>query len=758
MRIGWVALALSGCLTKPTSPAGPGSGDTYAFVRVGGRHACAIDQGALYCWGDNRLGQIGATTDTAVLSPTRVEPSQQWADVATGGTHTCALHDGTVMCWGDNSYGQVLGTPSAAEPVPVSPVFAGTPPRLDQIFAGQESSCAIDGGGALWCWGNVIPNQPVLAPTQIGSDQWSSISIGATFACGIQSSNGNPMGTVACFGENTAGEADPNDLQQEPVTAPTVLADVPPAFAVVAGEAQACALVGTPGQGELYCWGYNGDGLFGPPSQTMQPTKIGSRSDWSDIALGKGMACGIRGSHVVCWGTSATGGFGLGRWAGMTDVDHAGEALQADAIQMGVMPDDGDWTEMACAHDNGSVTCWGDNSEGELAIGSRSFQPVPVEVPLPKGATMWMGVGAGDRHTCGITDQGVYCWGGEDLGQITGVTPGFGGTDNPCTASSCDQPVPVAAPGLQSGQPIQDLVVGADFTCARQNSQVTCWGNGTTGELGTAMTGHGARTMSGTWTSLVGGPQGACALPNASLSPSCWGTFATSFSTTPQPVTDNNLLGASGLVLADQFACAIASMGNGYNRVCWGANDTYQLGDGSTTAKSTPQIESEGPLMAIAAAGKHGCEVIGTVVSCWGDNSDGQTGQSDTSAPTITPKDVSDGITGGSLSGCVQVAAAPNYSCAICTAAGGGTEVKCWGRNDAGELGRPDSTAMPWQAVPVELSSPHMWGQIATGARHACALNTMAHRLFCWGRGEHGEIGDGGHAVNVPTPLGPRAP
>jgi alpha-tubulin suppressor-like RCC1 family protein len=45
---------------------------------------------------------------------------------------------------------------------------------------------------------------------------------------------------------------------------------------------------------------------------------------------------------------------------------------------------------------------------------------------------------------------------------------------------------------------------------------------------------------------------------------------------------------------------------------------------------------------------------------------------------------------------------------------------------------------------------------IGAGTTHACALDNGGH-LYCWGYGPHGQIGDGGHAVSVPVPIGPRA-
>ncbi|MEM1334662.1 MAG: hypothetical protein AAGG08_14515, partial [Actinomycetota bacterium] len=78
-------------------------------------HGCAVlDDGQIACWGSNGRGQLGDGTTVDRGVPVLVNGLNGTAvDVAVGLRHTCALLDnGAILCWGDNSVGQ-LGDPSA---------------------------------------------------------------------------------------------------------------------------------------------------------------------------------------------------------------------------------------------------------------------------------------------------------------------------------------------------------------------------------------------------------------------------------------------------------------------------------------------------------------------------------------------------------------------------------------------------------------------------------------------------------------------
>lgn len=90
----------------------------YVQLAVGGGHSCALTtEGAVYCWGNNVYGQLGNGTLSAGSStPVHVDlpAGVHVVAIASGGMHSCALsNDGAVYCWGDNALGQ-LGIPELA--------------------------------------------------------------------------------------------------------------------------------------------------------------------------------------------------------------------------------------------------------------------------------------------------------------------------------------------------------------------------------------------------------------------------------------------------------------------------------------------------------------------------------------------------------------------------------------------------------------------------------------------------------------------
>jgi hypothetical protein len=117
-----------------------------------GDHVCAVwGAGAVACWGQDDLGQLGDNSVVGGASPVplgaTLPPGRSAAVVTTGGSHSCATYDdGTVGCWGSNANGQV-GNGSGALQFPVaadSPVaLGGVTGRLTDL------SVTIEGAPAL---------------------------------------------------------------------------------------------------------------------------------------------------------------------------------------------------------------------------------------------------------------------------------------------------------------------------------------------------------------------------------------------------------------------------------------------------------------------------------------------------------------------------------------------------------------------------------------------------------------------------------
>jgi len=118
-------------------------------------------------------------------------------------------------------------------------------------------------------------------------------------------------------------------------------------------------------------------------------------------------------------------------------------------------------------------------------------------------------------------------------------------------------------------------------------------------------------------------------------------------------------------------------------------------------------------------------------LKCWGWNSEGQLGRETTEDHSAVPLDVT-GLSSG-----VATVSAGTHACAVTTSGG----VKCWGRNTRGQLGDGTTTDSPVPVDVVGLSSGVV--SVSAGVIHSCAL-TDAGAVKCWGSNEYGELGNGG--------------
>ncbi len=344
-------------------------------------------------------------------------------------------------------------------------------------------------------------------------------------------------------------------------------------------------------------------------------------------------------------------------------------------------------------------------------------------------------IAAGDTHACALTGGGVKCWGSNGYGQL-----GDGTTTTRST--------PVDVVGLGSG--VQAIAAGGAHTCAlTSGGGVKCWGNNGGGRLGDGTTTDRSTpvTVSGFGsgiTAIEAGYDFTCALSSDSLV-GCWGRNSygqlgdgtTTDRSTPVAVVA--LSGVQAIAVGAGHTCALTSGGK---VDCWGLNNSGQLGDGTTTNRSI-RVEVSGPLwQAVSAGGSHTCAITAVGgVRCWGGNSNGQLGDG-TTTDRSTPVDVS-GL--GPSSNVTAIAAGAGHTCALTSGSG----VKCWGLNNDGQLGDGTTTG---SSTPVNVSGLGSDVQaIATGAGHACAL-TSGGGVKCWGGNSAGQLGNG-TTTNSTSPV-----
>jgi alpha-tubulin suppressor-like RCC1 family protein len=724
-------------------PACTGTPIALSSIGVGAGHACGLDQhGTAYCWGDNRRGQLGQPIATTERTATPTPIAGTWSALGVGHNHTCAIAAGEVWCWGANDNGEagVSTTTVLQVDVPTKVAFGAGAPSFEQVEVGGFHSCAI-GAGQLWCWGHHDGNGTGInttAPVHVTPlDDWYAVSLGDDHACGLSRSAG-----VLCWGDN--------DSAQIGIPAPSVVAtpssvNLPAGMplAVAAGQGTSCALVSTTAdttRGQLWCWGRGSSYLFGSVAGDVAPIQLGADAAWSTIALGGSRGCGILGGHIRCWGYSNRGGLGGGRWAETVAVVSATDLGPADAVVVGDENIADTVADIGCLRKGAMVACWGANNYGELGIGAPSQHPMPVVARAPDSG-VWTHVWGGGDHVCATASDGaLWCWGADGLGE---TTAGDGrGIDARCVDGlPCDQPVPIRAP--MTGV-VGDVVLGNSYTCARTGATVGCWGDSYSGQLGGASGGNGIVPVvppSGTWTHVTGGHRATCGTTSDGTI-ACWGEVAGVEVDTPLAISGAELHDLGELTFGDGGACAARPIDNA--RVCWGANNYAQLGDGTTMDVAQPTAYDVGTTAAVSIDLLHGCKLsTAGGVTCWGSTTAYEAGT--TSGLIATPVTVSDAS--GVLSGCTAISTSTDHTCALCSA-----RPVCWGQNRAGESGRGRTSAADAIAAPVAVPAGLTFIEIAAHDAGGCALETGG-TLYCWGDGAHGEAGDGSHGSPYPTPV-----
>jgi alpha-tubulin suppressor-like RCC1 family protein len=651
-------------------------------LSMGRSHACALIEDGVKCWGSNGNGQVGNNSTLHVHAAVWVlNTGSAVKSVASAGSHSCALFEsGAVKCWGKNTSSQIGDGTTIDRLVPTE--VLGLASGVADIAAGYDFNCVLTTGGGVKCWGlnssgqlgdgsTVTRNSPVdVLGLTTGV---KSIRAGYEFACAVLTTGG-----VKCWGANSYGQ-----LGRANTTASSTPVDVvgmaSGVESISLGYYHACARLDSTA---AKCWGYNFRGMLGDGTTTNRSSPVdvtGLSSGVKQIESGYLNTCALLDSGVLqCWGY----------YVGIGDGTFVDQYIPKTVS--GVSDPNGrivSGFELTCFLNSTGTTnyCWGNNNKGVFGEGHSSNPLNAVGVIGLSSGTQ--SLAAPNWHNCGVVAGAAKCWGANNYGRL-----GDGTVEHRTS--------PTQVIGLEANT--RSVATGNGYSCAVTTANtVKCWGWNNFGKLG-----------DGTTTDR----------------------------TTPVEVI--GLTDVQTISLGYDHTCVVTTSGG---IKCWGSNTYGQLGDASTTGRLNPVdvVGLTSGVQSVTTGAYHTCALTTTGgVKCWGRNNRGQLGDGTTTTRT-SPVDVI-GFTSGATS--VSVSSSSEHSCALNTAGG----IKCWGRNSYGILG--DGTTVD-RSSPVDVQTLTAGvNLLAAGYLHNCALLTGG-QVVCWGYNAFGQLGDSNTYLQSLTPV-----
>jgi cysteine-rich repeat protein len=328
------------------------------------------------------------------------------------------------------------------------------------------------------------------------------------------------------------------------------------------------------------------------------------------------------------------------------------------------------------------------------------------------GPCTQLGCECGDDDGC---DEGLWCFEGSCIIDECG-------DGNADPGEVCDDGNVIEGDGCDNDCSLTEvlqLALGGVHSCALiEQGRVRCWGHNGTGQLGYGVIDD------------VGNDE------------------------PPSSAGDLPLPAAIDLEAGGAHTCAMLE--NGDVR-CWGLNSSGQLGLGNSatvtaigddeTLESLPKVELIAPANELGLGVLQTCARVVGQLRCWGAGAYGQLGLAGVAniGDNELPLDVPAVMIGGEP---VTLAVGGSHGCAIMAT---GT-LRCWGRNDTGQLGlglaaNVGDNEHPVGVPEVDAISPNLPRDttivdIAVGLAHSCMLLSNGD-VVCWGAGNSGQLGQG---------------
>jgi len=312
-----------------------------------------------------------------------------------------------------------------------------------------------------------------------------------------------------------------------------------------------------------------------------------------------------------------------------------------------------------------NLFAWGNNSFSKLGDGTTVQKINPIKI---SSFIDWSFLSAGKSHSLGIRNGSLYAWGWNMHGRL-----GDGTQTNSTTPKQ-----------IGVDEDWDYVSAGFEHSLGIRNGSLYTWGANGNGQLGNGTTSQRTSpTKIGVYTD--------------------WQKIATSSSSYHSLGIRNGSLYA------------------------WGWNGNGQLGDGTTTQKTSPvQIGSFTDWTAISTGATHSLGIRDGKLYSWGNNTSCQLGDGTTTQRTSP----------------VQIGSFTDWT----TISAGGTH----------SLGVRDGKLYSWGsniANPTQIGLYADWTAISAGASHSLGIRNGS--LYAWGVNTNGQLGDGTTISKTnPTKIG----
>jgi uncharacterized repeat protein (TIGR02543 family) len=618
-------------------------GETITKISLGSSHSAALTStGRLFTWGRNADGQLGNNSQTSSNTPVDISSrfttfnlasDDKISFISMGSLISTALSSkGRVFTWGFNGNGQLGNNTTTLSliPIEITSRFSGLASGeiVTSLSASHVHNSALTSLGKVFTWGfngdgrlGDGTTTQRLTPTNITTQ--FKLSTGETITTvylgRFNSSALSSTGRVFTWGFNNSTHLDKGILEER-----NVPFDVTSMFNIPINETITGIALGwnhgavKTSMGDLFTWGSNTYGQLGDgttwdrlvPVNTTLEFDLGEAETIVQMSLGGYHSSALTSlGRIFTWGSNQSGRLGIGQdfetvsnRVSPTDITEKFNLSQNEKIIQVAFT----MSHSAALTSTGRVFTWGHNGNGQLGDGTLIASNVPIDITANFTDLalndIITSISLGRFHSSAVSSNGqVFMWGNNFYSQL-----GNGNTTQLTTPTNITSRFT-----LNSDEKVDALSLGENHSAARTSTgRMFTWGRNNFGQLGDGSTTSTIRnaptnitlrfslSTNETITSISLGQNHSSALTSTGRvfvwGRNSFGQIGDSSTTNrsfPTLITTRFSLSTgervTALSLGNDYSSALSSTGQVFT---WGLNLSAQLGDGSTTQRTTPTV------------------------------------------------------------------------------------------------------------------------------------------------------------------------